>query len=80
MMLSASTSISPAELEARLRLHRLPEIGRNVLPSCLKPSVRRQKPSVRRAVPGVRWVCRRRAVTLGAVAKCVMARAMRCAG
>ena len=27
MMLSASTSISPAELEARLRLHRLPEIG-----------------------------------------------------
>ena len=26
-MLSVCTSVSPAELEARLRLHRLPEIG-----------------------------------------------------
>ena len=27
MTLSACTSVSPAELEARLRLHRLPELG-----------------------------------------------------
>ena len=27
MMMSASTPVSPAELEARLRLHRLPDVG-----------------------------------------------------
>lgn len=79
-MLSVSTAISPAELEARLRLHRMPDIGPKRFAKLLEAFGSASKAF---SAPASAWRslgCRRPVPKHGVVQRCATAPATQCAG
>ncbi len=76
---------SPAELEARLRVHRLPEVGPKRFFRLMEAfgsasSALPLRHSAHRPAHGVRWACPVPAQRLGVTLWCVMAPALRWPG